>query len=287
MSQLLFKRKPDWLKVRFPSGEGYNRIRNLVNKFNLNTICQEAKCPNTAECWNKGTATILILGDTCTRNCSYCSVKTGIPKKHDLDEPKKVANLVKKLGLNFAVITSVTRDDLNDYGASIFAETIREIKKLNCKVEVLTPDFNGSESSIKNVLEALPDVFAHNMEVTEKLFPKIRPQGNYNLSLKFLKKIKELNTKMLTKSGIMVGLGETKNDIIKTMHDLRKVNCNIFTIGQYLQPTKSNHPVMKFYTPKEFSELKKYGESIGFDFVHSAPLVRRSYHAEQCFLKDN
>lgn len=274
--------KPDWLKVKIPSGPNYLKIKNLL-QGQTHTICQEAKCPNIAECWDKGTATFLILGDTCTRYCSYCNVKTGTPEFFDKDEPKKVANLMNKLNLNYAIITSPTRDDIDDGGASIFAETIREIKKIknNCKVEVLVPDFKGDTSSIAEVLKEEPYIFGHNMEVAEKLFPKIRPHGNYKTSLRVLKRAKEINKNILTKSGIMVGLGETKDEILKVMQDLRKVKCDIFTIGQYLQPSERNHHVVKYYTPTEFHELKQIGLSLGFKHVFSGPLVRSSYHAEQ------
>ncbi len=275
------QRKPSWLKVSLPSGENFNKINSLLSREKLHTICQEALCPNRAECWSKGTATFLILGDICTRYCSYCNVKTGKPGKLDLDEPEKIAKLVKKLNLRYSVITSVTRDDLGDGGADVFYKTIIEIKKLNsnCKVEILTPEFKR-EGDIKKILNAKPYVFAHNMEVTERLFSKIRPQGNYKLSLMFLKKIKEINENQLTKSGIMAGLGETKEEIIKTMHDLRKVKCDIFTIGQYLQPTKKHAAVQKYYTPTEFKEFERVGYGLGFKLVNSGPLVRSSYHAE-------
>ena len=273
--------KPDWLKVKLPSGENFNRVNNLLSQGKLHTICQEALCPNRAECWEKGTATFLILGDICTRYCSYCNVKTGKPGKPDLDEPRKIAELVKKLNLKYAVITSVTRDDLKDGGADVFYNAVIEIKKSNpgCKVEILTPEFKNGQD-IQKILNAKPYVFAHNMEVTERLFSKIRPQGNYTLSLKFLEKVKEINKNQLTKSGIMVGLGETKEEIIKIMHDLRKVKCDIFTIGQYLQPTKRHAAVQKYYTPTEFKEFERIGYSMGFRFVKSGPLVRSSYHAE-------
>jgi lipoic acid synthetase len=278
------RRHPDWLKVKIPSGENYNKIKKLLNNHKLHTVCQVAKCPNTAECWDKGTATFLILGDTCTRNCHYCNVKHSIPKKVNNSEPKDIAKTVKELNLNYAVITSVTRDDLEDGGAKIFAQTIKEIKKAaNCKVEVLTPDFKGNKSSIKTVAQAKPDVFTHNIEVTQNLFSKIRPEADYNRSLNFLKDIKDINKSIKTKSGIMIGFGETKQDIIKTMKDLRDTNCNIFTIGQYLQPTKTHRQIKKYYTPEEFKELKKIAYKLGFESVHSGPLVRSSYHAEKVF----
>lgn len=274
--------KPLWLKVKIPSGKNYFRIKNLLQN-QTHTICQEARCPNIAECWEKGTATFLILGDTCTRYCSYCNVKTGVPEKIDINEPKRIAQLVNKLNLNYAVITSPTRDDIEDGGAEIFAETIREIKKTknDCKIEVLVPDFIGNASSIAKVLKEEPFVFGHNMEVVESLFPKIRPYGNYKLSLKILKRAKEINKNILTKSGIMIGLGEEKEEILRLMQELRKVKCDIFTIGQYLQPSERHHRVVKYYTPIEFHELKKLGLSLGFKHIFSGPLVRSSYHAEE------
>ena len=279
--------KPQWLKVKLPSGENFNRVDSLLSQERLHTICQEALCPNRAECWEKGTATFLILGYICTRYCSYCNVKTGKPGKLDLDEPRKIAELVKKLNLKYAVITSVTRDDLEDGGSDVFYNAVIEIKKSapGCKVEILTPEFKNSQD-IQKILNAKPYVFAHNMEVTKRLFSKIRPQGNYALSLKFLEKIKEINKNQLTKSGIMVGLGETKEEIIKTMYELRKVKCDIFTIGQYLQPTLRHAAVQKYYTPTEFKEFEKIGYSIGFKLVSSGPLVRSSYMAEESLLKN-
>ncbi len=267
-------------KVKIPSGQNYFKIKSLLNN-QTNTICQEARCPNIAECWDKGTATFLILGDTCTRYCSYCNVRTGTPNVTDNNEPKRIAALVNKLALNYAVITSPTRDDLDDGGAEIFTQTIREIKKIknNCKVEVLTPDFKGNISSITKVLKEEPYVFGHNMEVVEKLFPEIRPYGNYKLSLKILKRAKEINKNILTKSGIMIGLGEEKEEILKLMQDLRKVKCDIFTIGQYLQPSETHHKVKKYYSSTEFHELKQLGLSLGFKHVFSGQLVRSSYHA--------
>jgi len=278
----MHQQKPSWLKVEIPSGENYLKIKNLLQN-KTNTICQEAKCPNIAECWEKGTATFMILGNTCTRYCSYCNVKTGTPNSLDKDEPKKVADIINKLNLNYAVITSPTRDDLADGGASIFAETIREIQKIrnNCKVEILVPDFKAGITSITKVLKEEPYVFGHNMEVVERLFPEIRPYGNFKSSLKVLKRAKEINKNILTKSGIMVGLGETKEEILKLMQDIRKIKCDIFTIGQYLQPSEKHHRVIKYYTPTEFHELKQLGLSLGFKHIFSGPLIRSSYHAEQ------
>lgn len=275
-------------KVKIPSGQNYFKIKSLLNN-KTHTICQEARCPNIAECWDKGTATFLILGNTCTRYCSYCNVKTGTPNAADKNEPKRIANLVNKLALNYAVITSPTRDDIEDGGSEIFAQTIREIKKIknNCKVEVLVPDFKGNISSITKVLKEEPYVIGHNIEVVEKLFPEIRPYGNYKLSLKILKRAKEISKNILTKSGIMIGLGEEKEEILKLMQDLRKIKCDIFTIGQYLQPSETHHKVKRYYSPTEFHELKEIGLNLGFKHVFSGPLVRSSYHAEEITKQQN
>ncbi len=272
--------KPEWLKVKLPSAEAYQKIRSLTG--GIHTICEEAGCPNLAECWADGTATFLILGDVCTRNCLYCNVKHGTPSKVDAKEPEKVALIVKKLGLKYAVITSVTRDDLKDGGARIFKQTIKSIRKsTDAKVEILTPDFNIS--SLRSVLSAEPDVFAHNIETVERLFPKIRPQADYRRSLIFLKRIKELDPKQITKSGLMVGLGETTKEIVKTIRTLRLIKVDILTIGQYLQPRPDLAKVDKYYTPQEFEKLKETAYGLGFKHVESAPLVRSSYHAEQAF----
>lgn len=273
-------RKPDWLKVAIPSGENYNHLISLINQNQIHTICQEARCPNIAECFSKKTATFLILGDICTRNCRYCNVNHGKPEKVDCMEPKKVADAIKKLGLKYAVITSVTRDDLKDGGAKTFISTIREIRKLNpeTKIELLTPDF---QDQIKKILGEKPDVFGHNMETVKRLFPEIRPQTSYLKSLVFLKQIKEYNPSQITKSGFMVGLGETKEEVIEALNDLKKAKVDIVTIGQYLQPRKDLTEVKKFYTPEEFKEFEDIGKNLGFKAVFSAPLVRSSYHADE------
>ncbi len=273
--------KPDWLKVKIPSGDSYARLKSLLDG-KTNTICEEAKCPNIGECWEKGTATFLILGDVCTRDCKYCNVKNGTPAKVDFKEPEKIASIVKKLGLKYVVITSVTRDDLKDGGARTFKETIKEIRKVSdAKVEVLTPDFKGDTGSIRSVLSAEPDVFGHNIETVERLFPKIRPQADFKRSMIFLKRIKEIDPKQITKSGLMIGLGETKEEIIKTLRTLKMVGVDIVTIGQYLQPRSDLAKVEKYYTPEEFNEFKKIGLELGFKHVESGPLVRSSYHAEE------
>ncbi len=271
--------KPDWLKVKIGSGANFNKVRNILKQGKLHTICEEANCPNKAECFGNKTATFLILGDICTRNCGYCNVKTGKPGKIDLEEIKRIAGAVKELKLDYVVITSVTRDDLEDGGASVFADTIKKIK--NCKVEVLIPDFKGNVNSVKKIIKAEPDVIGHNIEVTKSVFKKAR-QGNYNLSLELLKNIKQ-NSNIKTKSGFMIGLGEDHKEIIETIEDLRNVKVDILTIGQYLQPSKENLKVDKYYTPAEFENLRKIAENIGFRAIASGPFVRSSYHAKELF----
>ena len=279
------RRHPDWLKVKIGGGKNFVKMKSLLRNAKLHTICEEAKCPNIAECFGSGTAVFLILGDVCTRNCRYCNVKHGTPLPLNSYEPKDVAESVKKLGLKYVVITSVTRDDLKDGGASVFSDTVREVKKSNpgCKVEVLIPDFKGERDSLKKVLGSDPDVINHNIEVVEYLFDSIRPDGDYRTSLELLNNIKEINKDMRTKSGFMIGIGENKKQIIKTMQDLRNVNVDFLTIGQYLQPTKNHVEIKKYYTPEEFEELKKIAINLGFKHVESGPLVRSSYHAQNAF----
>lgn len=273
--------KPEWLKVKIPSGEAYAKLKSLL-EGSTHTICEEARCPNLGECWDRGTATFLILGDICTRNCRYCNVKYGTPSSVDFKEPEKIANIVKKLGLRYVVITSVTRDDLKDGGARTFRETINAIRKVSsAKIEVLTPDFKGDTNSIRTVLSAEPDVFGHNIETVERLFPSIRPEADYKRSMIFLKRIKEIDPKQITKSGLMIGLGESKEEIIKTIRTLKLVGVDILTIGQYLQPRGDLMEVKKYYTPEEFNEFKRIALELGFKHVESGPLVRSSYHAEE------
>lgn len=288
------RRHPDWLKVKLPSGENYNYVRDLVKTNRLHTICEEAKCPNLAECWSHGTATFLILGDVCTRWCGYCNVKTGKPLELDLDEPKKVADAVKKLNLKYVVITSVTRDDLADGGAYIFAETVKEIKKeaLNCSVELLIPDFKVRTGEIlregalnidalKTVVDAKPDVISHNIEAVRRVFARVRPGGNYDISLKLLTELKNLALEMPTKSSIILGFDETLEEIRQTMQDLRDNSVDFLTLGQYLQPSMRHVPIVKYYTPDEFKELEKIGYEFGFRHVEAGPLVRSSYRADK------
>ena len=277
------QRKPSWLKVKLPSGVRFNKIKKIIKKNNLHTICHEARCPNVGECFGHGTATFLVLGDTCTRNCLYCNVNYGKPGKIDENEPNKIADAVKKMGLRYVVITSVTRDDLKDNGSGQFLKTIDEIKKINknVKIELLIPDLNGNEKSLKKIIDGKPDVLGHNIEVTKNLFKKLRPKGDYSLSLKLLKNIKEIDRDQKTKSGLMIGLGESKEDIIRTMEDLRNSEVDFLTIGQYLQPRKDLAEVKKFYTPEEFEEFREIGMKMGFEHVESGPLVRSSYRADR------
>jgi lipoic acid synthetase len=263
----------------------YLKTKDLIEKNNLTTVCIEANCPNRYECFSKGTATFMILGNTCTRNCLYCNIKCGKPLAVDKKEPRKIAEAIKMLGINYAVITCVTRDDLKDGGASHFVKTINIIRKINpnCKVEILISDLNGNWAALQKIVKSKPDVINHNIETIKELFPKLRPQGDYNKSLELLRKIKEFNPKIKIKSGFMAGLGETKQQLISTMKDLKKAGCNILTIGQYLQPSPKHAKIIKYYTSKEFGELRKIGLSLGFNNIISGSLVRSSYHAENAF----
>jgi lipoic acid synthetase len=273
------RRHPDWIKVKIPSGTKYKSVRSILNQNNLDTVCDEARCPNIAECFDKGTATFLIMGDVCTRKCFYCNIHSGHPVKLDIEEPKKISRAVNQLNLNYAVITSVTRDDLSDFGAGQFYNTVMEIRKLNpeCKVEVLTPDFNGNIKLLERVLASSPYIFNHNIEVVKELYPRIRQKGSYDNALKILKHARRFLP--LIKSGLIIGIGETKKQIMETLHDLRSVGVSILTIGQYLQPARELSEVKKYYTPQEFNEFRKEALKIGFSHVFSSPLVRSSYHA--------
>ena len=275
------QRKPEWLKARVPGGENYSRLKSLIDKSRLHTVCQEARCPNMGECWNSGTATFMILGDTCTRSCGFCAVKTGRPEFLDKDEPRRVGEAVEIMKLRHAVITSVNRDELFDGGAQIFAETIREIRSRvpGCRIEVLIPDFVGSEQALNIVLDAQPDILNHNTETVPRLYKIVRPQAHYNRSLELLFRAKQKG--FLTKSGLMLGLGETIEEVIDTMSDLREVECDILTLGQYLQPTQSHLPVERYVRPEEFAMLKQRGLEMGFRYIESGPLVRSSYHAAE------
>jgi len=274
-------RLPAWFRVKAETGPDYLEIKQTMDRLQLHTICEEARCPNRWECWNARTATFLILGDICTRRCHYCSVQTGRPLVLDGDEPKRVAEAVQALGLRHAVITSVNRDELPDGGAVMFAETIRQIRQRmpQCSIEVLIPDFEGNEDALALVCREQPDILNHNIETVRQLFPAIRPQGKYQRSIEVLAKAKELG--VTTKSGLIVGMGESIDEVREVMRDLRAVTCDIMTIGQYLQPTRNHLPVARFYDPSEFAILKEEGLAMGFSHVESGPLVRSSYHAEQ------
>ncbi|MCP9472981.1 MAG: lipoyl synthase [Nitrospira sp.] len=274
-------RLPSWFKVVATTGPDYLDVKGAMDRLGLHTICEEARCPNRWECWNQRTATFLILGDICTRRCHYCSVHTGRPRPVDRDEPRRVAEAVQALGLRHAVITSVNRDELPDGGASVFADTVRLIRQLNphCTVEVLIPDFEGNRDALKTVCAERPDILNHNIETVARLFPAVRPQGKYRRSLELLERAKGWG--MRTKSGLIVGMGETIDEVRDVMRDLRSVDCDVLTIGQYLQPTRDHLPVSRFYDPSEFADLKEEGLALGFSHVESGPLVRSSYHAER------
>ena len=277
------RRLPQWLKVKMPGSEGYRQIKDLLEGAQLNTVCAEAQCPNIGECWDRGTATFMILGDICTRACAYCAVDTGKPEGIDLLEPIRVADTVQQMGLRYAVITSVDRDDLPDGGAFIFAQTIRQVRRRmpNTKIEVLIPDFQGSRDALEKVMDAEPDTLNHNIETVRRVFSRVRPKGDYDESLELLSNAKEIAPRAVTKSGMMVGLGESWDEIVETMNDLRSVDCDLLTIGQYLRPSKRHVALAKWYTPREFDELAEIGMSLGFSHVASGPLVRSSYHADE------
>ena len=276
-------RRPEWIKVRAPAGPSYERVRQIMRSKLLHTVCEEARCPNLGECWGAGTATFLLMGDTCTRSCGFCDIATGRPQPLDWLEPERVARAVKAMDLRHAVITSVNRDEREDGGAPIFAMVIRRIRELQpgCSVEVLIPDFKGSRDALQIVLEARPEILNHNVETVRRLFKRVQPQDHYEWAEATLSNAKQLDPDVLTKSGIMVGLGETPDEIKETMGDLRTWGVDILTLGQYLQPSVKHLPIERYYHPDEFSELKEYGLGIGFRWVESGPLVRSSYHAEQ------
>ena len=275
------ERKPSWLKVRAPGGTNYLRLTQMMRELNLHTVCEEAHCPNIGECWEHGTATFMILGDVCTRNCAYCAVAHGRPASYDIAEPERVGDAVAELRLRHAVITSVDRDDLPDFGAFIFAETIRQIKQRlpDCSVEVLVPDFQGNRDSIATVLEARPDIYNHNTETVPRLYKKCRPGGRYPRVMEIFRTAKELAPDIPTKSGLILGMGETLKEVELVMRDLREVDVDILTLGQYLRPSDSHIPLDRYVTPAEFRELYEIGMSMGFRHVESGPLVRSSYHA--------
>jgi lipoic acid synthetase len=275
--------KPDWLKVRAPGSPNYLRLKGLMRDLNLHTVCEEARCPNIGECWNHGTATFMILGDVCTRSCSYCAVAHGRPGEIDPAEPQRVANAIHTLGLNYVVITSVDRDDVKDGGASIFAETIRETRARmpQTRIEVLIPDFQGKEAPLHAVLDAKPDVLNHNTETVPRLYRMARSGGRYPRTLELLERSRQYTPDIPTKTGLMVGLGEEHDEVVSTLTDLRNVDCQILTIGQYLRPTEKHAPMARYYTPQEFADLKAIALDLGFVHVESGPLVRSSYHAHE------
>ncbi|MFO0109311.1 MAG: lipoyl synthase, partial [Alphaproteobacteria bacterium] len=280
-------RKPDWLRVKAPGSAGYNQTRQIVKDNGLITVCEEAACPNIGECWTQKHATMMILGDTCTRACAFCNIKTGVPNKVDEDEPVNLASAIATLGLNHVVITSVDRDDLEDGGAAHFAECIERIRQTGASttIEVLTPDFLRKESSIAIVVKARPDVYNHNIETVPRLYQSIRPGARYFNSLHLLKTVKELDPSIFTKSGLMVGLGETKEEVLQVMDDLRAAEVDFITIGQYLQPTPNHAPVDRFVTPEEFRYYERVAYTKGFLMVASSPLTRSSYHADADFAR--
>jgi lipoic acid synthetase len=274
-------RKPDWLRVKLPTGKEYIKVRNMVDKHKLHTICQSGNCPNMGECWGAGTATFMILGNICTRSCGFCSVFTGRPLPADWDEPMRVANSVKLMNVKHCVITSVDRDDLKDGGSIIWAETIKAIRKESpaTKFETLIPDFMGKWENLQRVIDVKPDIISHNIETVKRLTPQVRIQAKYERSLEVLKRVKEAGIR--TKSGIMVGLGEKEEEVLEALDDLRSVNCDVVTIGQYLQPTPKNLPVAEFVHPDQFERYRQAALAKGFMYVESGPLVRSSYHAEK------
>ena len=281
--------KPNWLKVRAPSGENYTRIRSMLGELKLATVCQEAKCPNMGECWSGGTATFMLMGEVCTRGCRFCAVKTGNPRgKIDTEEPQKVGWAIAQMGLEYVVLTSVDRDDLPDQGANHFAETIKVIKANDPKliVEVLTPDFKGNRECVQILVDAKPDVFAHNLETVERLTPKVRdPRATYRQTLRVLEMVKEMDPTRHTKTSLMLGLGEEPEEIRQALRDLRAVGCDVVTFGQYLQPTPRHLKVVSYVTPEEFVNWQTEAEAMGFLYVASGPLVRSSYRAGEFFMK--
>ena len=276
-------RRPDWIRVRAPSGETYEWLQGLMRKKALHTVCEEAGCPNMGECWGSGTATFLMLGDVCTRTCGFCDIKHGAPEALDWLEPERVAQAVKAMGLQHAVITSVNRDERKDGGAPIFAMVIRRIRQLHpgCSIEVLIPDFKGSVEALKIVMSARPEILNHNVETVPRLFKLVQPQDSYAWTRATLTNARLLDPDVLTKSGLMVGLGEEMDEVRQVMQDLRSWGVEILTIGQYLQPSRKHLPIVRYYTPDEFAELKTFGLEIGFKWVESGPLVRSSYHAAE------
>ncbi|MCT1382310.1 lipoyl synthase [Bacillus sp. p3-SID196] len=282
--QTEYKRKPEWLKIKLNTNENYTGLKKMMRSKNLHTVCEEAKCPNIHECWAvRKTATFMILGAVCTRACRFCAVKTGLPTELDLQEPERVADTVVQMGLKHVVITAVARDDLKDGGAAVFAETVRAVRRKNpfTSIEVLPSDMGGVEENLKMLMDAKPDILNHNIETVRRLSDRVRARAKYERSLEFLRRAKEMQPDIPTKSSIMVGLGETREDLIEAMDDLRANNVDILTLGQYLQPSKKHLPVLKYYPPAEFAELKEIALSKGFSHCEAGPLVRSSYHADE------
>ncbi|OEH93967.1 lipoyl synthase [Bacillus solimangrovi] len=277
-------RKPDWLKIKLNTNKNYNGLKKMMREKSLHTVCEEAKCPNIHECWGeRKTATFMILGDVCTRACRFCAVKTGLPSELDWQEPERVAASVKLMKLKHVVVTAVARDDLKDGGATVFAETVRKIREFspNTSIEVLPSDMSGDEENLRILMDAGPSIMNHNIETVRRLTPRVRARAKYDRTLEFLRRAKEMNSEIPTKSSLMIGLGETMEEIIETMDDLRANNVDIITIGQYLQPTKKHLKVQKYYHPDEFAELKEIAMSKGFSHCEAGPLVRSSYHADE------
>jgi len=277
------KRRPEWMRLRPPGGENYKFVKNVMRSKQLHTVCEEAHCPNIGECWSARTATFLILGDICTRSCGFCDVKTGRPLAIDWEEPERVAQAVKTMALNHVVITSVNRDERKDGGAPVFAMCINRIRELQpgCSIEVLIPDFKGSEEALKTVMDARPEILNHNVETVPRLFRQVQPQDHYEWALAALGNAKKMDSEVLTKSGIMVGLGEEWDELLSVMQDLVDIGVDILTIGQYLQPSRKHIPIDRYYTPQEFEELHRIGIDVGFRWVESGPFVRSSYHADK------
>jgi lipoic acid synthetase len=277
------ERKPDWLKVRAPGSPGYLRLRGLMRELGLHTVCEEAQCPNIGECWHHGTATFMIMGDVCTRACAYCNVTHGAPRALDPEEPDRLARAVEAMALAYVVVTSVDRDDLADFGAGAFAATVRAIKarRPECRVEVLIPDFQGDERALGIVLDARPDVLNHNIETVPRLYRVARPGGRYPRAIELLDRARRRAPDIPTKTGLMVGLGETMDEVVEVLRDLRTVDCQILTVGQYLRPSLAHLPMARYYTPEEFREIKCIALDLGFGHVESGPLVRSSYHAHE------
>lgn len=277
------RRRPEWIKVRVPKGQNYEFLKDLMRSKQLHTVCEEAMCPNIGECWGSGTATFLIMGDTCTRSCGFCDIKTGRPAPLDWEEPERVAQAVRRMNLRHVVITSVNRDERKDGGAPIFALLIQRIREVQpgCSIEVLIPDFKGNEEALKIVMDTRPEILNHNVETVPRLFRKVQPQDHYEWAMTTLGNAKRMQPEVLTKSGIMLGLGETFDEVVDVMRDLAGLKVDILTIGQYLQPSQKHLPIERYYLPEEFETLKEIGLELGFRWVESGPLVRSSYHAEQ------